>query len=408
MLLLLGMMGPLGAAPPHECIYFVREGDLWVVEPDGSNPRPVVKTEMREEFPVCSPDGQWIAFQLYDASRKQYDLWVMRSDGRGARTLVRNARHPAWSPTGEWLAFDVPQGNSVDIGLVRADGSEFRLWTESPALEMFPTWSPWGDALAFVRTHATLDAQGKVVHLVSQIVVRVGEEQRTLFTQAGVSIVGLSWSVRDELAFGMRPLGADRTQHLWRLRWDGTGLQRLSPEGTGVESAPSWSPDGHWLVFSRLTPEGGELWRMRADGSERAPLLTEGRNDQMPFWFPGVENGPIQIWQGERRSYWIPLPVVRNGEVWVPLREMARAWKWEVERGSRGEVRVLDRRYPLLVFRGDQAMARSEGRSIPLSGAPYLLHGYWMVPFLSLAKGMEWEVSWDPEQRVLRVPEKFE
>jgi dipeptidyl aminopeptidase/acylaminoacyl peptidase len=410
MVLIPGTMPFSRAGPPNECIYFTRHGDIWVMEPDGSNPRPITKTVVREEFPVCSPDGRWLVYQIYDAGRLQYDLRLMRSDGSQDRTLVGRARHPAWSPTGEWVAYDsLQEDGSLDIWVIRPDGSGKRRWTDHPDLEMFPAWSPWGEALAFVRTHPIKDREGRVTDVVSQIVVRdwTGRE-RTVFSQAQGQIVSLAWSSRDELAFCLRSLGSDRTQQIWRIRLDGTGLQRLSPEGTGLESAPSWSPDGEFLAFVRFTPEGGQIWRMRADGMGRVPLTSSSSDDQTPHWFPGVKRRPIQVWQGQRRFYWLPLPVVKEGEVWVPIRELARTWNWEIERSPQGEIRLKHRGYPFLTLRPQQRQMRVDHRTLALPSPPFRLHDHWMVPFLTLAKEMGWAVVWDEERRVLRIPEKLD
>lgn len=45
-----------------------------------------------------SPDGQWVVFERAKSWRddKEVDLWLMRSDGTGARLLVRNGLAPSW------------------------------------------------------------------------------------------------------------------------------------------------------------------------------------------------------------------------------------------------------------------------------------------------------------------------
>jgi Tol biopolymer transport system component len=45
-----------------------------------------------------SPDGQWVVFERAKSWRedKNVDLWLMRTDGTGARLLVRNGLAPSW------------------------------------------------------------------------------------------------------------------------------------------------------------------------------------------------------------------------------------------------------------------------------------------------------------------------
>jgi Tol biopolymer transport system component len=43
----------------------------------------------------------------------------------------------------------------------------------------------------------------------------------------------------------------------------------------GVAIAPSWSPDGDWILFSYTDdelPAQPDLWRSRPDGSDAGPL----------------------------------------------------------------------------------------------------------------------------------------
>ena len=67
-------------------------------------------------FRVWSPDGQKVAFD------GNGDLYVMNADGSGLRRLTRNPacdRGPAWSPDGRKIAF----GGNGHIFVINVDGS---------------------------------------------------------------------------------------------------------------------------------------------------------------------------------------------------------------------------------------------------------------------------------------------
>ena len=54
--------------------------------------------------------------------------------------------------------------------------------------------------------------------------------------------------------------------YLWKVGTDMTEPQRLTTEGGGF---PDWSPDGKWIVYTKVDSLNGHLWLMRPDGSER-------------------------------------------------------------------------------------------------------------------------------------------
>ena len=70
--------------------------DIYVMDADGSNRRPLTQGPIAESEPAWSPDGTEIAYV-----RDYWDLYVMESDGTLQRPMVSlpfRAEHPAWSP----------------------------------------------------------------------------------------------------------------------------------------------------------------------------------------------------------------------------------------------------------------------------------------------------------------------
>lgn len=72
---------------------------------------------------------------------------------------------------------------------------------------------------------------------------------------------------------------------LYRMNRDGSGLRRLTqnPEGN---FEPAVSPDGEWIAFASSRDGDAEVYVMRADGSEPRRITAFHRDDWGPRWSP--------------------------------------------------------------------------------------------------------------------------
>jgi len=110
------------------------EGDICVVNADGSNQINLTNNSAREEGPAWSPDGSKIAFAREQRVRGNYDICVMNADGSNQINLTNSSPQetgPAWSPDGSKIAFNWNQGYDNDICVMNADGSNQTKLTET-------------------------------------------------------------------------------------------------------------------------------------------------------------------------------------------------------------------------------------------------------------------------------------
>jgi TolB protein len=126
---------------------------IWVMRPDGSGRRRL--SRVYGEYPAWSPDGKKIAFDhiAFGSGSTDWDIWVMNADGSDARPLIASGaseQGPAWSPDGRTIAYQSDRGappNYARIWLARSDGSRRHLLTRR--LGERPVWSKRGRYVLF-------------------------------------------------------------------------------------------------------------------------------------------------------------------------------------------------------------------------------------------------------------------
>lgn len=108
--------------------------DIWVVNPDGTNPQPLTGDQFyMAYFPAWSPDGAQIAFvatQMPDAEaqgRGPSGVYVANVDGTSIQRLATDQygmpMAPSWSPDGKGIAYLA----ATSISLTESDGARAEL-----------------------------------------------------------------------------------------------------------------------------------------------------------------------------------------------------------------------------------------------------------------------------------------
>jgi Tol biopolymer transport system component len=179
------------------------------------------------------------------------EIYLVRSNGKGIVNLTNapdsNEWGPAWSPDGTRIAFASYVGGTTpfgdpdyDVFVMDADGSgETNLTNDPESYDMYPTWSPDGELIAFESTRATPE--------------------------------------------GFEPPSYDRERisdfDIWVMRPDGSGLRNLTANVRTLEKFPDWSE--HGIVYVRE----GAIVVVSPDGSRELDLSEQtGMFGHFPAW----------------------------------------------------------------------------------------------------------------------------
>jgi TolB protein len=145
---------------------------------------------------------------------------------------------------------------------MNSDGSKQRRLTHNPARDLFPTWSPDGHTIAFVRESKPGTFAGPIY-----IVRADGGGERKLTKTRGADCC-LAWSpdgkwiayVSDDLEISL-------------LRADGSTSKRLTRNSVG-DCCPAWSPTGKRIAFASARTGNArfKLYVMNADGTRQTRI----------------------------------------------------------------------------------------------------------------------------------------
>ena len=125
--------------------------DIHIMDAATGAQRPLTQSSAIDTSPSFSPDGQRVVFES-DRSGSPQLYVVPVTGGEPTRISFGEGRYgaPAWSPKGDMIAFAKQLGGKFHIGIMRTDGSDEKILTES-FLDEGPTWAPNGRVVMFTR-----------------------------------------------------------------------------------------------------------------------------------------------------------------------------------------------------------------------------------------------------------------
>jgi len=189
-------------------------------------------------------------------------LWSVRADGSGLWRLASRSPSretemwPSFSPDGQRLAFIRGLGSSLgQVITARPDGGgQRRIFTGAYGVE----WSPDGSELAVIGPRR------------GALLIMSTDGSRRQWVSHGLDVVSLSWSPDGtRLALAGAPPGKEGGCCLYTVRRNGSAL-RLIAEESEIFS-PEWSPDARRIAYQSEVSRGtlGPLTIVEADGSAK-------------------------------------------------------------------------------------------------------------------------------------------
>ena len=229
-------------APDGTSLAFVQETNkdshIWVLDLDDTAPRQLTSGPSRDSRPRWAPNGQSILFM------RQGGLWSVPHLGGEPVQLIHDAYNPNWSRDGSKIVFE----RRYEVWTASADGgSQVRVTgvprKDLPLAPRWPAFSPDGGDIVYLDANLTPFAD------------------------------------------------------LWRVPAVGGAAIRLT-FAAAFASAPVWSPDGAYIIYSSQRGGSRTLWRVDLENGESKPLLSGSGDDD----FPDISADGRQLVYSNRRE----------------------------------------------------------------------------------------------------------
>ena len=269
--------------------------EIYTIRTDGSDLRQL--TLGSGTSPEWSPDGQQIVYSSNQGD--SYDLFVMNADGSNQRHLLSlpdtHEYSATWSPTGEYLAFAARDREDFrDYGIYRinADGTEMLKVSEAldGYINISPSWSPDSFRIYFLSSQPYERQRGLPIGLGVFSVTFEGNDLQDYRIGASEPNSAEVSPDGQGILFDSYEVGDGYGQDVYYVNL----LERRGYAVTGSPSDDvdaSWSPSGSHIVFSRREADHYVLYMMQADGQNQHRLTNSTTGNELDAdWQPLPED----------------------------------------------------------------------------------------------------------------------
>ncbi|HZY89174.1 MAG TPA: S41 family peptidase, partial [Gemmataceae bacterium] len=277
-------------------VVFSYQGDLWLVNDDGANPRRLTAHRSPSVHPRFSPDGKWVAFS--SARYGNHDVFIIPAEGGEAKRLTWNSAGDTvvgWSRDSKRVVFTSARGllypGIPNLYQVPIDGG-----VEGP----LPTdWGYWGSfspdggkfaynrhPMVWSRKHYrgsyaadlwVLDVASKQSKKLLDADLPDPERPNNFWPMYGNGFVFFV-SDRDVMVKAGTPRVMLSKNNIWKVAVDGGKPEQVTKHTSGSLFWPSLSADGKVIVYE----ENFGLWKLDTTTGETHEIkidLTPGEKE---------------------------------------------------------------------------------------------------------------------------------
>jgi Tol biopolymer transport system component len=279
-----------------------------------------VLTTFQSETPTWSPDGKEIAFtfgswrRVIDDARYPdiaQDLGIIPFDNskpaqRPSRVFqASNSEDQGmmWSPNGKWVVFHSHRNRTDDLFLQIADGSQPPRQITTGGIETgWPRWSPDGRWIAFPSYAGPYGSTlGKLYVLgIDQNTGKVTQEATAINIDGQrETAADPNWLPdNDGLVFDSSGSTPGRKSVSVVSRMAGKARKIIDYDSDQVFSGISASPDGKWVAYVALAPDGTyQIFRVPLTGGAPQQVSRDPNHKTQPSFSPDGTTIAFTIWR---------------------------------------------------------------------------------------------------------------